>query len=56
MEGPSAIRSLSNGRTASSSSEEGNQVLTRTVDSASTKSDDGKSEVSEQTLKKSCLF
>ncbi|XP_038162667.1 liprin-beta-2 isoform X3 [Cyprinodon tularosa] len=49
-QGPSAIRSLSNGRTASSSSEEGNQVLTRTVDSASIKSDDGKSEVSTSSL------
>uniref|UniRef100_A0A096M6H7 PPFIA binding protein 2 n=1 Tax=Poecilia formosa TaxID=48698 RepID=A0A096M6H7_POEFO len=37
--------SLSNGRTASSSSEEGDQNLTKTVDSASTKSDDVKSEV-----------
>ncbi|XP_017159593.1 liprin-beta-2 isoform X10 [Poecilia reticulata] len=43
---PSAVSSLSNGRTASSSSEEGDQILTKTVDSASTKSDDVKSEVS----------
>ncbi|XP_054892464.1 liprin-beta-2 isoform X7 [Poeciliopsis prolifica] len=43
---PSAASSLSNGRTASSSSEEGDQILTKTVDSTSTKSDDVKSEVS----------
>ncbi|XP_032416953.1 liprin-beta-2 isoform X4 [Xiphophorus hellerii] len=43
---PSAVSSLSNGRTASSSSEEGDQILTKTVDSTSTKSDDVKSEVS----------
>ncbi|XP_043993095.1 liprin-beta-2 isoform X6 [Gambusia affinis] len=43
---PSAVSSLSNGRTASSSSEEGDQNLTKTVDSTSTKSDDVKSEVS----------
>uniref|UniRef100_A0A087YHM2 PPFIA binding protein 2 n=1 Tax=Poecilia formosa TaxID=48698 RepID=A0A087YHM2_POEFO len=47
---PSAVSSLSNGRTASSSSEEGDQNLTKTVDSASTKSDDVKSEVSTNSL------
>uniref|UniRef100_A0A3B3U2Q9 PPFIA binding protein 2a n=1 Tax=Poecilia latipinna TaxID=48699 RepID=A0A3B3U2Q9_9TELE len=47
---PSAVSSLSNGRTASSSSEEGDQILSKTVDSASTKSDDVKSEVSTNSL------
>uniref|UniRef100_A0A3B3XLR6 SAM domain-containing protein n=2 Tax=Poecilia mexicana TaxID=48701 RepID=A0A3B3XLR6_9TELE len=47
---PSAVSSLSNGWTASSSSEEGDQNLTKTVDSASTKSDDVKSEVSTNSL------
>ncbi|KAM4597279.1 liprin-beta-2 isoform 1-T1 [Fundulus diaphanus] len=47
---PSTVRSLSNGRTASSSSEEGDQALTKTVDSASTKSDDVKSEISTSSL------
>ncbi|XP_029284392.1 LOW QUALITY PROTEIN: liprin-beta-2 [Cottoperca gobio] len=43
---PPAVRSLSNGRTASSSSEEEEHVLMKNTDSASAKSVDGKSEVS----------
>ncbi|XP_042358950.1 liprin-beta-2 isoform X2 [Plectropomus leopardus] len=43
---PSAVRSLSNGRTPSSSSEEEEHVLMKNADSASTKSEDVKSEVS----------
>ncbi|XP_047437374.1 liprin-beta-2 isoform X13 [Mugil cephalus] len=43
---PSAVRSLSNGRTLSSSSEEEEQGLMKNGDSVSAKSDDTKSEVS----------
>ncbi|XP_023809281.1 liprin-beta-2-like isoform X2 [Oryzias latipes] len=43
---PSAVRSLSNGRSPSVSSEEGEQGLTKNADSSSAKSDDLKSEVS----------
>ncbi|KAF7211863.1 transcript variant X3 [Nothobranchius furzeri] len=43
---PSAVRSLSNDRTPSSSSEEEEHGLTRNADSASSKSEDVKSEVS----------
>ncbi|KAM4592664.1 liprin-beta-2 isoform 5-T5 [Odontesthes bonariensis] len=43
---PSAVCSLSNGRSQSSSSEEGEQGLMKNTDSASAKSDDVKSEVS----------
>ncbi|XP_061600346.1 liprin-beta-2 isoform X2 [Cololabis saira] len=43
---PSAVQSLSNGRSPSVSSEEGMQVLMKNADSASAKSDDVKSEVS----------
>ncbi|XP_067343342.1 liprin-beta-2 isoform X9 [Channa argus] len=43
---PPAVHSLSNGRTPSSSSEEEEQGLLKTTDSASTKSEDMKSEVS----------
>jgi len=43
---PSAVCSLSNGRSQSSSSEEGEQGLMKNIDSASAKSDDVKSEVS----------
>ncbi|XP_041849533.1 liprin-beta-2 isoform X5 [Melanotaenia boesemani] len=43
---PPAVRLLSNGRTPSSSSEEGEQGLMKNADSASAKSDDAKSEVS----------
>lgn len=42
---PSAVRSLSNGRSPSVSSEEGEQGLTKNADSSSAKSDDLKSEV-----------
>ncbi|XP_008295298.1 liprin-beta-2 isoform X4 [Stegastes partitus] len=43
---PSTVRSLSNGRTMSSSSEEEEHALMRNADSASAKSEDVKSEVS----------
>lgn len=44
---PSAVRSLSNGRTLSSSSEEEEHGLMKNGDSVSAKSDDTKSEVGE---------
>ncbi|KAM9764930.1 liprin-beta-2 isoform 5-T5 [Menidia menidia] len=43
---PSAVRSLSNSRTQSSSSEEGEQGVMKNTDSASAKSDDVRSDVS----------